>query len=291
MGCACGIGREAFSTTYNLGPALGRGAFGEVRMANKVGSEQKLAVKIIWTGSEQGKLNTARRHRAKNEALLMHRVKDCMHCVRVVDFLPEAFRCYLVMELCGPSLLEKMKAAPSFIDGNYACIVNQMLLAISYCHRECIVHRDVKPENFLFGGADRKTLKLCDFGSAETIRKQGHLTGVYGTAPYMAPEVVSRAAYTDRVDVWSVGVVAYQMSFKHFPYMPGRNGSQAMKDVIREGCPSPFFTSDERGSFLQKLMERSKQHRCSALEALQSTFLQSISGECVIEVSKPQASE
>eukprot|EP00928_Gymnodinium_smaydae_P001274 TRINITY_DN10488_c0_g1_i1.p1 TRINITY_DN10488_c0_g1~~TRINITY_DN10488_c0_g1_i1.p1 ORF type:complete len:190 (-),score=19.67 TRINITY_DN10488_c0_g1_i1:715-1284(-) len=179
------------------------------------------------------------------------------------------------MELCTLSLWQAIQTKPSEVHESIVVILGEILSAVSHCHGLGVVHRDVKPENFLFGGEDGATLKLCDFGLAEVMPKAGFLVGVCGSAPYMAPEVVRCKPYNEKVDVWSVGVIAYLISFRRFPYLPKSKGSDAMKALIREGKPSPFFTSDERGLFLRKLLQRSEDNRCSALDALQSRFLSS----------------
>eukprot|EP00928_Gymnodinium_smaydae_P008037 TRINITY_DN12892_c0_g2_i1.p1 TRINITY_DN12892_c0_g2~~TRINITY_DN12892_c0_g2_i1.p1 ORF type:complete len:282 (-),score=26.13 TRINITY_DN12892_c0_g2_i1:8-853(-) len=274
MGCANASDWTALGSTYELGPALGRGAFGEVRMARKAHSQEHLAVKITRVGNEEGELKQNRLKWSREEALLLSRVTGHPNCLMTFDFIHENLCSYLFMERCKSSLLQAIQTTPSTVDNDIIRILRQMLSAIAHCHGKGIAHRDVKPDNFMFGGENGETLKLCDFDLAKAIPEEGYMTGVCGTAPYMAPEIVCCTPYTERVDVWSVGVVAYRISFGRCPYVPKKKGSEAIKAMIRNGNPAPRFTSDERGSFLRKLMERSKDNRCSASDALQSKFLE-----------------
>eukprot|EP00928_Gymnodinium_smaydae_P006806 TRINITY_DN12423_c0_g1_i1.p1 TRINITY_DN12423_c0_g1~~TRINITY_DN12423_c0_g1_i1.p1 ORF type:complete len:289 (-),score=34.09 TRINITY_DN12423_c0_g1_i1:355-1176(-) len=273
MGCTCATKHADVVTTYHVGKTLGRGAFGEVVMARKGNSRDKLAMKIINLEVEHGGLEYNRLAKLQNEALLLSRVKGHPNCVTYVDFSHENTRCYLLMELCTQTLLEALDAQPSVIDNNIADISRQLLSAISHCHSQRVVHRDVKLENLMFGGPTGNTLKLCDFDLAREI-PDGYLIGVSGSPPYMAPEVVAHLPYNELVDVWSAGVVSYVISFKRFPYSPKENNNEAMKTAILTGSPSPFFPSDEHGSFLRTLMERSGRKRCSAFDALQLKFLE-----------------
>eukprot|EP00928_Gymnodinium_smaydae_P096996 TRINITY_DN8681_c0_g6_i1.p1 TRINITY_DN8681_c0_g6~~TRINITY_DN8681_c0_g6_i1.p1 ORF type:complete len:299 (-),score=42.10 TRINITY_DN8681_c0_g6_i1:74-970(-) len=273
MGCTCGTKRQTLSTKYIVGATMGRGSFGEVRKARKRDSMEMLAIKLIRVGGKKDESKDRTLDHVKNEALLMSRVQDHPNCVKMLEFAHEHLTFYIVMELCAKSLMQDLKNKPLLVDSSFARILKQMLAAISHCHSRRVVHRDVKPENFLYGRERHKTLKLCDFGLASAIPEEGYLTRVCGTAPYMAPEMVCHEPYEASVDVWSVGVVSYLLTFRQFPYVPLKAGDEEMKAVIREGTPEPFFTEDKRGAFLRTLLERSHQDRCSALEALQAHFL------------------
>eukprot|EP00928_Gymnodinium_smaydae_P041562 TRINITY_DN28112_c0_g1_i1.p1 TRINITY_DN28112_c0_g1~~TRINITY_DN28112_c0_g1_i1.p1 ORF type:complete len:323 (-),score=41.11 TRINITY_DN28112_c0_g1_i1:417-1325(-) len=178
----------------------------------------------------------------------------------------------MVMELCHFSLLDVMRSNLSLIEHDVQRMFAEMLTGIAHCHSLRIVHCDVKPDNFMLGGSEGTTLKLCDFGLAQAL-DEGYLKGICGTAPYMAPEIVWKEPYDEKVDVWSFGVVAYVLLFGCFPYKPKLRGSTAMKAAICVGLPEPFFSTDERGDFTRMFLERSKKQRCSASEALNFAFL------------------
>eukprot|EP00928_Gymnodinium_smaydae_P023895 TRINITY_DN19536_c0_g2_i4.p1 TRINITY_DN19536_c0_g2~~TRINITY_DN19536_c0_g2_i4.p1 ORF type:complete len:298 (-),score=39.35 TRINITY_DN19536_c0_g2_i4:296-1189(-) len=277
MGCTCGTKRTDVSLSHLLfGETLGRGAFGEVISVRKRGSQEKLAMKIIHLENEDGQLKYDRLARIQKEAELLSRVTDHPNCLKIIGFIHENLRGYLIMELCALTLLRALETKPSVVHKNIVPISKQLLSAISHCHGQRVVHRDVKLENVMFGGPTGNTLKLCDFDLARVLQ-EGCLHGVVGTTPYMAPEIVARQPYNELVDVWSAGVVAYIISFGRFPYSPEKRSDEAMKIAIRTGSPSPFFPPDERGSFLRKLMDRSGEKRCGASEALQLKFLDSTS--------------
>merc|ERR1712032_479050 len=158
-------------------------------------------------------------------------------------------------------------------------------------HEVSIVHRDVKPENFLLGGEHRSTVKLIDFGLSARKPREGGLTGHYGTAPYMSPEMVSDKPYAEATDIWSLGATVYVCLYGDLPYLPpehltkdGRVDSKVIRHAIMVGEPEPAFapTSEEclvpslsATSFARALLERVPESRCTAYQALQLSFVQS----------------
>ena len=118
---------------------------------------------------------------------------------------------------------------------------------------------DIKPENFLYGGPDGTVLKLCDFGLALRQPKKGKgITGIGGTAPYMAPEILAgvRSGYGKEIDVWAFGVILYLVIYGQFPYMPrGETTANSMKQAIYSDSP-PISYPDTQALSAQSLVKR-----------------------------------
>eukprot|EP00928_Gymnodinium_smaydae_P028795 TRINITY_DN21866_c0_g1_i1.p1 TRINITY_DN21866_c0_g1~~TRINITY_DN21866_c0_g1_i1.p1 ORF type:complete len:400 (+),score=48.00 TRINITY_DN21866_c0_g1_i1:68-1267(+) len=274
MGCALSLSRRnrrSFHSEYALGSALGCGAFGQVRLAFKKDTLDEVAVKITALGSDGDRIRV---QACTNEAALASRMGNHPNCVNMFDHLQENDLYYMIMERCNFSLMDVMNNDVSFINDDLQRVFCEMLTGISHCHFLRVVHRDVKPDNFMFGGPEGTTLKLGDFGLARALPEGGFMTGACGTAPYMAPEMIQEEPYNEMVDVWSFGVVAYIVFFGCFPYNPRVKRNSAMKAAISVGIPEPFFTGDDRGHFARTLLERSKEQRCSACDALKLAFLQ-----------------
>eukprot|EP00928_Gymnodinium_smaydae_P087325 TRINITY_DN7159_c0_g2_i3.p1 TRINITY_DN7159_c0_g2~~TRINITY_DN7159_c0_g2_i3.p1 ORF type:complete len:444 (-),score=34.29 TRINITY_DN7159_c0_g2_i3:217-1467(-) len=273
MGCASSISHghgRSFHSCYVLKSTLGHGAFGQVRLAYKKDTLDEVAVKITILGD-----NNREHHRraCRNEALLALRMGSHPNCVQLFESIEEQAAHYMIMERCQCSLLDAIKQDDSLIQHDLQRICGEMLTGIAHCRSLRVVHRDVKLDNFMLGGPNGTTLKLCDFGLARMLPDEGYVTGICGTAPYMAPEIIRGEPYNDRVDVWSFGVVVYVLLFRRFPYSPKDRGSDAMKEAISIGVPGPLFSTDDRGDFVCRLLNRSKNQRCSARKALNHTFL------------------
>ena len=98
------------------------------------------------------------------------------------------------------------------------------MLGLNYMHLESITHRDLKPENILLVSEDMNNfdIKIADLGFAAKFDKATGLDLVLGTPLYMAPELVKHEKYSEKVDVWSLGVITYQLLTGTTPF-DGRN--------------------------------------------------------------------
>jgi len=152
-------------------------------------------------------------------------------------------------------------------------------------HHKYNHHRDIKPDNFLVGGEGGQVVKLCDFGLSALIPREGVVAGIFGTAPFMSPEMLYGRWYDDKTDVWSFAVIVYALLFGSFPYTPEERSSPAMKVAIRAGTTPSFQPAAtgcgvaSRGSrspvrseaamqLVKTLLDRDQHSRPSAREAL-----------------------
>lgn len=90
-------------------------------------------------------------------------------------------------------------------------------------HKLRIVHRDLKLANILV--STNFQIKLADFGFAKFMEEENYLTSYCGTPLTMAPEILRREKYNEKCDVWSVGVIIYQMAFGKAPFVPPKGGN------------------------------------------------------------------
>lgn len=207
---------------------------------------------------------------------------DHPNCVTLHESFCEASLFYMVMERCRASLLDGLDQMHLASEEFLSQLFGDMLLAIAHVHSLNLIHRDIKPNNWLWGGEDGQTVKLTDFGMARVMPQKGYLTSHCGTAPYMSPEVAGRKRYGLNSDVWSMGVTAYVLLYGGFPFMPERSSTQAMKERILIGEPAPSFAPTAKDApipsecarrFVATLMERSQEKRCSAADALRLEFV------------------
>jgi serine/threonine protein kinase len=131
------------------------------------------------------------------------------HIVSLFHFYSDEYFVHLLMELVvGDNLavrLTKHKLMPQQIKR----VIFQLLSALAFLHSNQVVHRDIKPENVLVLDNDFQMVKLCDFGFAYHGQRVGN--DCLGTVDYMAPEMVSGEHYDEKVDVWALGVMLYDM--------------------------------------------------------------------------------
>ncbi|CAD8178389.1 unnamed protein product [Paramecium octaurelia] len=208
-----------FQDDYQIGKILGEGAHSVVRQCWQISNpDETYAVKITRNGDpeimgimKQTFLNTLK----LNNPLIVRTYK------LYIDTNTECS--YLVMEyLPYPSLHELLKQN-ILTQENKLSILRQCLEATQYLHRMGLCHRDLKPDNILFD-QDTSTIKIIDFGvSKRFITTQQRdiqvqlLWTITGNENYRAPELWSGSGYNELIDVWAIGVIAYQMLCHKLP--------------------------------------------------------------------------
>jgi aurora kinase len=93
-------------------------------------------------------------------------------------------------------------------------IIKQVSEGLLYLHDNNIIHRDLKPENIFF---NNKYLKIGDFGCA-IISDNGLRNTIVGSLAYFSPEQLTNSAYNDKIDMWSLGILTYELLFGHSPF-------------------------------------------------------------------------
>lgn len=281
---------HSFFGKYTLGGKLGKGGFAQVRILENTGSAGPLAVKImdLRQADSTGKLvpNARFRKEAVEEAGAWREAGIHANIVGLRDAFLEHGACFFVMELCNESFQNFLKnASDELNESAYSRIFGELFAGLNHVHGKRVVHRDIKPDNVMVSGG---VVKLCDFGLAGVLPLSGGggLSGIYGTAPFMSPEMLNREIYRTEVDVWSMGVIAYTMFYGDFPYLPKIRNSAEMKKVIREGATLPSFqakgrsgqkplpaVSEEAEALVRALLNRNRDSRIDAAGALQFKFI------------------
>ena len=134
---------------------------------------------------------------------------------------------YIVTEILeGGELFDRIIDVKSFSEKKAAQILEQVLRAINYMHKQNVTHRDLKPENILLESKNVDTLdvKIADFGFSCMFDPEIGLDLVLGSPLYMAPEIIKGEVYNEKVDIWSIGVITYMLLSGRNPF-PGRTKS------------------------------------------------------------------
>ncbi|EGR28691.1 protein kinase domain protein [Ichthyophthirius multifiliis] len=146
----------------------------------------------------------------------------------------------------------------------------QIIEALQYLHSRGIVHRDIKPENILLQNG---VLKLCDFGYATIVQNDLLRQTFCGTLDYLSPEMIQGKQYDFSVDVWSVGILAYEMIFGNAPFSGKSNDSTYDKVLnldIEFSGPLSFAGVD----FIKKILIKDPNKRMDLNTAYQHPFIQ-----------------
>jgi eukaryotic-like serine/threonine-protein kinase len=219
---------------YEIVGELGRGAMGVVYKATDPVIGRTVAVKTIklsaeGTGLTRPELLARFQTEARAAGLLTH-----PNIVVVFDAGEEDGLYYIIMELVeGRSLQALLDDGHSFPLPRVLRIMEQACSALQFAHERNVVHRDIKPANLMLTGDD--TVKVTDFGTAKilqfgTVQQTAH---VMGTPSYMSPEQVKGRAVDGRSDIFSLGVMLYEMVTGQKPF-PGQNITTVIYKIVNE---------------------------------------------------------
>jgi serine/threonine-protein kinase len=222
-----------FDGRYRVIRRLGSGGMANVYLAEDEELGRRVAIKVLdekHAGDEQ--FVERFRREAKNAASLSH-----PNIVSIYDRGEAQGTYYIAMEYIeGRTLKELIQArGPLPVDQAIAA-ARQILGAIRFAHRKGIVHRDIKPHNVLADGDGR--LKVTDFGIARAGASQMTEAGsIIGTAQYLSPEQARGASVDQRSDLYSAGVVLYEMLTGSVPFTGDTPVEIAMKHI--SAVPDP----------------------------------------------------
>uniref|UniRef100_A0A0E0FYX7 non-specific serine/threonine protein kinase n=1 Tax=Oryza nivara TaxID=4536 RepID=A0A0E0FYX7_ORYNI len=288
-----------FEARYALGKLLGHGQFGYTFAAVDRRSSERVAVKridknkmvlpvavedmiimciLLWSKSW------------KNSQMFMKSVE--VYLSITIKCLSELFMALAKLKegtvqanedltllhvfdrLCeGGELLDRILAKKDsrYSEKDAAVVVRQMLKVAAECHLHGLVHRDMKPENFLFKSTkEDSSLKATDFGLSDFIRPGKHFRDIVGSAYYVAPEVLKRKSGPES-DVWSIGVITYILLCGRRPFWD-KTEDGIFKEVLKNKPdfrrkPWPNITPCAK-DFVQKLLVKDPRARLTAAQAL-----------------------
>jgi serine/threonine protein kinase len=135
--------------------------------------------------------------------------------IKMFDYYEnDLYQVYLLEYMNGGDLFNLIRTKMGIKNKMIVSYLKQIVSALKYCHSKGIIHRDIKAENILCS-LDQKTVKLCDFGLATYSPSSTQLCGTY---QYLAPEIVLGITYNYKVDLWSLGILLYDLYYFSTPF-------------------------------------------------------------------------
>ena len=206
---------------YDLVRIIGHGATATVYLGNDPFAQRDVAIKVafpeILKSPERGKLYT---HLFLNEASLVGKLAH-PHIVQIYDAVVAEDLCYIVMEYVQGGTLEACCTPATLLPIERVVeIIFKCTRALDFAYGIGITHRDIKPANILFAGdtAESGEIKISDFGAAIIDSLENTLVSGIGSPAYMSPEQVQELELDQRTDIYSLGVVMYQLLCGQLPF-------------------------------------------------------------------------
>lgn len=255
---------------YHLLDQIGEGSFGRVYKARRKYTGRIVAIKMInKLGQTKDDLISFRR-----EIDILRNV-DHPNIMRFLDIIETDTDFCLVSELARGDLFTIIDDQQTLPEEVLKTIAAQLVSALSNLHSRRIIHRDLKPQNVLI--CANNALKLCDFGFARALSCTTLvLTSIKGTPLYMAPELVQEQPYDEKVDVWSLGVILYELYFGKPPFYTN-SIYRLIQMIVNETITWPGQISPDFKEFLMLMLQKDPSRRVPCKDLLNHPFISSVS--------------
>jgi serine/threonine protein kinase len=207
---------EANITDFNIIKKIGKGSFGKIYLVEHKKTKVKYALKAI---NKLTKKNQKNKKAIKREVEIMYKL-DHPNIIKLYSHFEDNEYCYLLIQYISNGeaydLIQENGKKPNL--KLIASIIRDIIRAIYYLHNmePKILHRDIKPENILID--EKYNAYLIDFGCANYIRNYFRRSSICGTPEYFPPEMISDNGYNESVDIWSIGVLLFELSTGKMPF-------------------------------------------------------------------------
>ena len=222
---------------YEIIKQIGKGATSVVYQAYDPFQNRQVAVKLVLPEA-LGDKERGRRYRKLfvTEASLANKL-DHPHIVAIYDAVADEEASYIVMEYVDGTTLERYTRPDNLLPMERIVeIMFKCARALDYAARHGVIHRDIKPANILLAG--QTDIKISDFGAALTLTVETTQVSGVGSPAYMSPEQVKEQHLNHQTDIFSLGVVMYQLLAGRLPFL-GTNNYSMIYHIINSDPPPP----------------------------------------------------
>lgn len=263
---------------YEVMGIIGEGGFAKVRLGRCLHTHEKRAIKTMNKAEAHAKV-------LGTEVAIIKRV-DHPNIVKTFDVFETTEQIHIVMEFMeGGMLYDSIEDGVQFDEADVVQFMRELLDGVLYLHDIGIVHRDIKPENVLCTSKKAPLhVKIADFGlsSISTVADMKEnrmlMSTMIGTPEFVAPEIARQETYTEKVDMWALGMLCYNVIARRLPLDDDRDMIAQIQQGIILNFPEPEWQrfSEHARSFVRSLLCPEAERRLSPLGCLVHRWVETV---------------
>jgi len=241
---------------FDIGRKLGSGKFGNVYVAREKQSQYVVALKVLF---KRQITESNVEHQVRREIEIQSHLRH-PNILRLYAYFHDQARIYLVLEYAPQgTLYNALQAQPlkRFDDRQSATYIKALCSALIYLHEKDVIHRDIKLENLLLG--HKGVLKIADFGWSVHEPSSMRMT-LCGTVDYLPPEMILNEPHTKNVDLWSMGVLCFELLVGRPPFY-ANNYDETYKKILKVDYQLPEYVSKAAAHLISKLLVLNPENR------------------------------
>lgn len=255
---------------YELEKTIGKGNFAVVKLATHIVTRTKVAIKII----DKTALDEENLTKIFRETAILKNLRH-PHITRLYQLMETSHTIYIVTEYAHKGeIFDHLVEKGRMPEDEAKRIFTQIVSAVSYCHSQGVVHRDLKAENLLLD--HNMNIKLADFGFSNQFTEGMLLSTWCGSPPYAAPELFQGLQYDGpKVDIWSLGVVLYVLVCGYVPF--DAPTLHILRNVVIEGkFRIPYFMSRDCEDLIRHMLVVEPEKRLSMAQIAKHRWLSNV---------------
>ena len=267
---AKGLEPEPKITDFKIIKELGSGSFGRVYLVTHKQTKVQYAIKAI---DKRDKSNQEEKPYFRREVEVMYKIHH-PNVVKLYGHFEDNNYCYFIMEYISKGNIyglipqDKKKRLSTQI---VASLMKDVISAVYFLHNmdPPIIHRDIKPENVLL--AEGMVAKLTDFGWSNYMQEDVKRTTVCGTPIYLAPEIINEKGHDERVDIWCIGVLLFELITANVPFQ-GNDLETLKSNILKLKITWPRDINLDAKNLIMKILKLDPNARISLSDMLNHPF-------------------
>ena len=280
-----GLEPEPKISDFQILKELGAGSFGHVYLVSHKITKAQYAIKAI---DKRDKSNQNEKPYFRREIEVMYKIHH-PNVVKLFGHFEDNNYCYFIMEYIEKGNIYnliphdgKKKLNTKIV----ASLIKDVISAVYYLHhmKPIIIHRDIKPENVLLG--EGLVSKLTDFGWSNYMQEDEKRKTVCGTPIYLAPEIIKEEGHDEKVDVWCIGVLLFELITGNVPFQ-GNDLESLKENILHLRIAWPKDINTDAKNLIKKILKLDPGSRISLEEMIQHPFISKNFPNAINSLIKP----